>query len=809
MATITSTELGAVGRYVNLGSPAEHDNLTAQTAMAYMRIGAITAGTTQYLLAKAPDGAGPRLIVGRGPGGQYYFSFGASSSTAAAPNRASADNAIGVGVWTNICSTFNGGLASTGIIHYIDGAVVASYGASANGTIALTSDAANDICLLNRTSDFARSFVGDVAYVARWNRVLSASEVATAKTDGPLAVPDGRILLWANGQDYSPSALTPTSRTTHVDGALPPNTALGGSATHDLVASDLVVSSPVLGSPSLDLVHGVDALTASDLVVSAPVLGTPALSGPETEVVFVGDANNFKPSGTSVANADTDTPIITIAVRAQTVVDTGPWPGTSTSWRQFFGQIKNVTGKTPSFKVLTTNGIEISSARRPWYSYDLETWTQWSSAVISGSYLEFGGVTFTGDVYIALQPGWTVGKTAAYLGSIEAAKPSLVHELPSSGSDYIFTTLPAQTDELSRTVPAQPFYAFGIWDDTVNRDGGDKRAVVITCGIHPGEHVGHWLFKGFVDFLLSDDAKAVDLRKYYQFIVYPDINPLGKYGGHWRGQWDPDDLDKNANRDYSDYYGETPFSLNSSAALRDALAIDAVGRDIVCHLDFHGQQDVPTGKAPAYAFYQDTIDSTILSNTLSRLQAYNALYELKSTVSSSMLAGFMRDTYGCPYSFTPEAYERRVCTSGTADFTTTGAHFAQVLADSLEDMRADGAYPLYKTDELTAASLTVGAPALGTPALSENAPSVDALTAVGLVVGRPVLGTPALGQIHELDALGLAVGSPVLGMPALNGSDIVLITQAEVARIVRATSRMKTVTAAQRVKQVRYEATRS
>ena len=127
-----------------------------------------------------------------------------------------------------------------------------------------------------------------------------------------------------------------------------------------------------------------------------------------------------------------------------------------------------------------------------------------------------------------------------------------------------------------------------------------------------------------------------------------------------------------------------------------------------------------------------------------------------------------------------------------------------------------GSPALGQVHELTVTALIVGAPVLGTPSLSENAADVDALTAVDLVVGSPVFGTPSLGQIHvlgsdgivtgapvlgspsitqihTLEALGLTVGVLVLGAPALNGSDIVLITAAEVARIVRATARMRTV----------------
>jgi len=69
--------------------------------------------------------------------------------------------------------------------------------------------------------------------------------------------------------------------------------------------------------------------------------------------------------------------------------------------------------------------------------------------------------------------------------------------------------------------------------------------------------------------------------------------------------------------------------------------------------------------------------------------------------------------------------------------------------------------------------------------------TTDELTASNLTVSAPVLGTPTLGA------------------PALNGSDIVIITAAEATRIVRATPRMKTVTASARVKQVRYEVARA
>ena len=59
----------------------------------------------------------------------------------------------------------------------------------------------------------SREFKGDIAYVARWNRVLSLQELNRAKSLGPLSVPKGLIMLWANGKDYGPYHLHPTSVT--------------------------------------------------------------------------------------------------------------------------------------------------------------------------------------------------------------------------------------------------------------------------------------------------------------------------------------------------------------------------------------------------------------------------------------------------------------------------------------------------------------------------------------------------------------------------------------------------------------------
>ena len=100
--------------------------------------------------------------------------------------------------------------------------------------------------------------------------------------------------------------------------------------------------------------------------------------------------------------------------------------------------------------------------------------------------------------------------------------------------------------------------------------------------------------------------------------------------------------------------------------------------------------------------------------------------------------------------------------------------------------------------------------------LDKEGPAVIAASAsVGMGGIKGAAGQVWIGADSELVAAGIkgGVGSAAWlatgTFQAGKAPDVLLITAAEVARIVRATSRMKTVTASARVKQVRYEVTRA
>lgn len=87
----------------------------------------------------------------------------------------------------------------------------------------------------------------------------------------------------------------------------------------------------------------------------------------------------------------------------------------------------------------------------------------------------------------------------------------------------ICTTLSGRkVDALTITGPGTP-------DEVVNRKG-----VVITARVHPGESNSSYVMKGAIDFLSSEDIEAIELRKHFVFKIVPMINVDGVVFGNNR-----------------------------------------------------------------------------------------------------------------------------------------------------------------------------------------------------------------------------------------------------------------------------------
>ena len=74
----------------------------------------------------------------------------------------------------------------------------------------------------------------------------------------------------------------------------------------------------------------------------------------------------------------------------------------------------------------------------------------------------------------------------------------------------------------------------------------NKKVIVITGRVHPGESNASYLMHGFLQFILSSDKSANELRNKYIFKIIPMINPDGVAIGNNRTSF----LGRDLNRTY-------------------------------------------------------------------------------------------------------------------------------------------------------------------------------------------------------------------------------------------------------------------
>lgn len=110
----------------------------------------------------------------------------------------------------------------------------------------------------------------------------------------------------------------------------------------------------------------------------------------------------------------------------------------------------------------------------------------------------------------------------------------------------------------------------------------DKKYIVLTGRVHPGEHNASWVMKGLIDFLLSSNQKAIHLRENYIFKIIPMLNPDGVINGNLRCNLAAYDL----NRTWKDPSSMLHPTIFYSKSLIEHLIFAKKTPILFC--DFHG-----------------------------------------------------------------------------------------------------------------------------------------------------------------------------------------------------------------------------
>lgn len=90
-----------------------------------------------------------------------------------------------------------------------------------------------------------------------------------------------------------------------------------------------------------------------------------------------------------------------------------------------------------------------------------------------------------------------------------------------------------------------------------------KEVVILSSRVHPGETPASFIFDGFLEFILSNDPRAILLRKYFVFKLIPALNPDGVAEGCYRS----DSLGRNLNRFYLEPQIDREPTIFASKAL--------------------------------------------------------------------------------------------------------------------------------------------------------------------------------------------------------------------------------------------------
>lgn len=598
MAVVTSTEAGGSGRYIRYDDAA-FDAMGSQTIVVYAKPSGSGGGGFGYFYGKTPTGAvgGPRLFMDHN-GGTPRLTFGAASDGGTGLPTASTTAAGAYpSTWTYYTCTWDGTANAAGIILYVNNTDTTDAASRTDGGT-LDSDSANPVFLLNRFG-LGRELIGDVAWIAVWDRVLNSTERATVTngTNGPLDVPSGLVLLFANDADLSANGFTYASRSTRVTGAAPTNTALGGATAAALESSVNVT------------VTKTDASLTTSKPLAASVNVTVTKTTATLTTPFVIDDSYERSSvnvGSSTVSGEGDSAVITLVPRMQESEVVG-----ESRWLEPSARITGVNGFRPTFKFSNYTGTPGAnlyhgetwqSGRRPRYSYDGITWTAFDTDVTVGaSDITFRNSTaFTGNVvYISRSRQYSVESTGDWLDSLASAtfvpSTSAAAFTPSTttgfaGQTFIAKEYSTQTDELSRTILATPLYAAEINDTSLTpRAGGSKRVAVITGGAHAGEDHGDAVMRAVVEALLGSSTVAQSLRREFRILVYPLINAPGRAGGGWRGSFtNGSGGEDDANRHFSDSSPDENTPIQIVGKPRAAITTDLASATPAWSLDFHG-----------------------------------------------------------------------------------------------------------------------------------------------------------------------------------------------------------------------------
>ncbi|MEM8875613.1 MAG: M14 family zinc carboxypeptidase [Planctomycetota bacterium] len=266
-------------------------------------------------------------------------------------------------------------------------------------------------------------------------------------------------------------------------------------------------------------------------------------------------------------------------------------------WRWMNFKATGALGITPQFVVDQpfAGGLNRLESHPMVYSYDGENWEFFDKSGLNrvrggaNEVFSFSNNTpFTQDeVQVAYAFPYSYGDSVAHtLEVLDSpwAQPTASAVPGRAGVNGVIGQSPGGTDDLGRTIDPQNIYAYRITNPQTDSATEPKRKVVITTGMHAGEVLGTHTFAGLVDWLISDDPRAANLRDVAEFFAYPTMNPDGRLAGNSRATVQNPDRDPNGFWNPSLWGPHQDIAVNGQAMIDDVASTPGT---VDAFIDFH------------------------------------------------------------------------------------------------------------------------------------------------------------------------------------------------------------------------------
>lgn len=215
----------------------------------------------------------------------------------------------------------------------------------------------------------------------------------------------------------------------------------------------------------------------------------------------------------------------------------------SSNWIHWAVRNDRMAGSTPHFLIAKASRAEAPAANENmavWATaLDTDTWNKFDNQAVGASDIEFyNNAPFpNGTIYISFLPLYpTIRVQRKVLEWLKDARVSVLSVGQST----------RRAGASNRAVPGLPFYGLKV----TNTSGFTKNKAILTAHNHPNETPGGWQLEGAMSWLLGGSALAEFMLDWFEFYVYPCVNPQGVWNGFYRSC--PQDATRDHNREWDD-----------------------------------------------------------------------------------------------------------------------------------------------------------------------------------------------------------------------------------------------------------------